>query len=493
MADCPDNTPVLVGVAAVQQKQADYTQALEPVALMEQALRDAAADAGSDALLSRADEIMVPKSLWGYTDPARLLADRLGAGSATTLLADFGILQQSFINRACRRILAGDAQVLLVTGGEARYRDQCAAKAGGEAPETAQDGAEPDVMLRPEAEMMSEVESAAGLGMPVGYYAIMDSALRYKQGLGVDEHRDLMAARYARFSEIAADNPDAWADEPVSADFIREHSPKNRMLAFPYTKLHNSQWTVDQAAGLILCSAGVARELGIDRDRWVFPVASTESNFMSVIATRGDLGGSEGFRLAGKRAMDLAGVDFNAIHLRELYSCFPFAVRVQREEFGLTDSGDDSVTGGMTFGGGPLNNFVFQATVKMARLLRDHPGETGLVTTVSGLVTKQACGLYSTEPPARGWAFADVTDEVRAATPLCELVAEHDGEATVAGYTVLFQGMDPWRAVAVFDLPEGRRTVAYSEDAAVMQDMMAVECCGRRYRLAGGRFATAAN
>ena len=339
--------------------------------------------------------------------------------------------------------------------------------------------------------MMSEVESDAGLGMPVGYYAIMDSALRYKQGLGVDEHRDQMAQMYARYSEIAADNPDAWADEPVQAQFIREHSAGNRMLAFPYTKLHNSQWTVDQAAGLVFCSAGTARELGIAREKWVFPVASTESNFMSVIASRADLGASEGFRFAGRKAMELAGVDFNAIRLRELYSCFPFAVRVQREEFGMTDDGDISVTGGMTFGGGPLNNFVFQATVKMAQLLRASPGETGLVTTVSGLVTKQACALWSTEPPAQGWAFADVTAEVRDATGVCELIAEYTGEAVVAGYTVLYQGMDPWRAVAVFDLPDGRRTVAFSEDPELMDSMMQGECCGLRYVLTSGQFSQA--
>jgi len=489
VAEWAPNTPVLVGVAAVQQKLDDYRQALEPIALMEQALRDAAADAGSVELLERADEILVPNSLWGYRDPARLLAARLGASRATTLLADFGILQQGLINRACQRIQSGDTQVMLITGGEGRYREQCAARAGEQLDFTVQhEDVEPDVMLRPGAELISEVEGAAGLGMPVGYYAIMDSALRYKQGLSVEEHRDQMAAQYARFSEIAAGNPDAWVDEAVSAEFIREHSPKNRMLAFPYTKLHNSQWTVDQAAGLILCAAAVAEDLGIDRRRWVFPVASTESNFMTVISARRDLGGSEGFRFAGRKAMELAGVDFNDIRLRELYSCFPFAVRVQREEFGLHDAGDDSVTGAMTFGGGPLNNFVFQATVKMAQLLRENPGETGLVTTVSGLLTKQACGLWCTEPPANGWAFADVTDEVRVSTPLCELVADYEGCATVAGYTVLYRGMDPWRAVAVFDLPGKRRTVCYSEDVAIMEDMMARECCGESYRLSNGQF-----
>ncbi|MCP4843075.1 MAG: acetyl-CoA acetyltransferase, partial [Halieaceae bacterium] len=122
MGDCAPTTPVLVGVGAVQQKLEDYRKALEPVALMEQALRAAAADAGTEALLARADEILVPNSLWGYRDPARILADKLGAQSATTLLADFGILQQGLINRACQRIVAGEAQVMLIAGGEARYR-----------------------------------------------------------------------------------------------------------------------------------------------------------------------------------------------------------------------------------------------------------------------------------------------------------------------------------------------------------------------------------
>ena len=69
MPECPANTPVLVGVGAVQQKIDDHRQALEAVALMEKALRAAAEDAGCSGLLSRADEILVPKSLWGYSDP----------------------------------------------------------------------------------------------------------------------------------------------------------------------------------------------------------------------------------------------------------------------------------------------------------------------------------------------------------------------------------------------------------------------------------------
>ncbi len=488
MAEYAANTPVLVGVAAVKQKIDDCQQALEPVALMEQALRDAAADAGCVDLLGRADEILVPKGLWGYSDPGRLLADALGAASATTLLAELGILQQSLLTRACQRITAGEVQVVLVTGGEARYRSMCAGHAGVEVSEIQQGDAEPDITLRPDDEMWSSVETAAGLGMPVGYYAILDSALRYRQGLSLEQHRDQMAEMYARLSDIAAENPDAWSEQPVLSAHIREHSASNRMLAFPYTKLHNSQWNVDQAAGLILCSAAVAEELGIARSKWVFPRAFTESNFMSVVASRKDLGASPGFRIAGQIAMDLAGVNFNDIRLCELYSCFPYAIRVQLQEFGLDPQHAISVTGGMTFGGGPLNNFVFQATVRMARLLRQHPQETGLVTTVSGLLTKQACALWSATPSVEGWACADVTEQVKQESAECELVANYRGECPVVGYTVLYQGLDPWRAVAVFDLPDGRRTVAYSEDEQVIKSMMTEECCGVVYQLDDGQF-----
>ena len=297
-----------------------------------------------------------------------------------------------------------------------------------------------------------------------------------------------MAAIYAGMSDVAAGNPDAWSQESVPAETIREHSATNRMLAYPYTKLHNSQWNVDQAAGLILCSVGVAEELGIARSQWVFPLAATESNFMSVVASRKDLGASPGFRIAGQELMRLAGMSFSDINKCELYSCFPYAVRVQLEEFGMDPGCPVSVTGGMTFGGGPLNNFVFQATVKMAQMLRENPGEVGLVTTMSGLLTKQACALWSAAPGPRDWGSADVTEQVRAESDVCELVADYSGNGTVAGYTVIYQGMEPWRAVAVFDLPDGRRTVAYSEDEQLMASMQAQECCGAAYTLGAGKF-----
>ena len=489
MSDLPANTPILVGVAAVQQRIEEAGQGLEPVELMMEALRRAAADAGSEELLHRADRIEVPKGIWNYSDPARLVADGIGAKQAETVLAEIGVLQQTLLNRACNSIADGEAQVVLVTGAEAKYRSLRGQIEGVEVPESVQTDAEPDTTLVPDAELWSQVESNAGLGMPVGYYAILDSALRHHQGLSVGEHRDLMARIYEGFSKVAADNPDAWAREPVAAEYIREHSPGNRMLAFPYTKLHNSQWNVDQSAGLIFCSVGLAQELGIPRNKWVFPLASTESNAMSVVSARRDLHRSHGFHVAGRRVLELAGKKAGDIEHMELYSCFPQAVRVQLAEIGLSEDRQLSVTGAMTFGGGPLNNFVFQATVKMTQLLRDDEGSCGLVTCVSGMNTKQACALYSSQPNTAGWQYADVTDEVRAATEECELVSGYEGPASIAGYTVLYQGDAPSRAVAVCDLPDGTRTVAYSEDSAVVEGMLVGEFVGRSVAITEGQFA----
>ena len=158
----------------------------------------------------------------------------------------------------------------------------------------------------------------------------------------------------------------------------------------------------------------------------------------------------------------------------------------------MSGEGDLSVMGGMTFGGGPLNNFVLQSTVRMAQLLREQPGEVGLVTTVSGMLTKQACALWSTEPGEQGWDFADVTEAVRHDCELCEVIGEVVGSGVVAGYTVLYQGHEPWRAVAVFDLPDGKRTVAFSEDAAIIEQMLGdEECCGLSFALDQGQFRAA--
>jgi len=70
-------TPVVIGVAQAMQKPDDLSDALEAVAMMEQAVRDAASDAGAPGLLTKLDHIGVVQGAWKYTDPARIIADQV--------------------------------------------------------------------------------------------------------------------------------------------------------------------------------------------------------------------------------------------------------------------------------------------------------------------------------------------------------------------------------------------------------------------------------
>src|SRR4029453_6319387 len=139
-------------------------------------------------------------------------------------------------------------------------------------------------------------------------YAVIENALRHAEKQTLDAHRDAVAALQARASAVATRNPDAWDRTPHGAEEIRGPGRGNRMLAFPYTKLHTSQWNVDQAAGLIFCSLETARGLGLRDERFVYPLAVADSNHMLPLAARAALEQVPGFACAGRRAFAHAGL-----------------------------------------------------------------------------------------------------------------------------------------------------------------------------------------
>jgi acetyl-CoA C-acetyltransferase len=251
------------------------------------------------------------------------------------------------------------------------------------------------------------------------------------------------------------------------------------MLAFPYARLHNSDWNVDQAAGLILCSVEKAQALGIPEERWIFPLSASESNHVVPLSARADLHRCPGAAIAGPRALALAGKSADDIAHYEIYSCFPAPVRVFVRELGLASDRPVTVTGGMAFAGGPLNNYVLQATVRMAEVLREDRGSAGLVTSISGFMNKVGFGVWSSEPPAEGFRFEDSTQEVAAQSERRELVGDYAGPARVVGYTVVYLGDSPAEGIAVCELPDGRRTIAVTRDASVASAMTEEEFCGR--------------
>lgn len=455
-------TPVLVGAAAVQQREEDPHAAADAFALMVQALEGAAADAGSPALLESADAIRLPRGFWAYGDPGRALAERFGA-KARTLVAEIGVLQTTLFGGAAADILAGRADVVLLVGAEAKFRSLRAQITGVEVQDT-EIGGEAHEVLRPAAEIMSAQELEHGLGRPVSQYALIDNALRATDGLSLDAHRDEVAALWAGMAQVAAANPDAWNRSAPTADAIRSTDHGNRMLAFPYTKLHNSQWNVDQSAGLIMCSLEKANALGIDPARFVFPLAVADNNHMVPLSERPDLHRSPGFAHAGRVACEHAAIAPTDVSARELYSCFPSAVRVQQRELGVDPALPVTVTGGMTFGGGPLNNFVLQALAKMVQALRLDPGSVGMVNAVSGLLTKQGVSLWASRPPERPFAHDDVSAATAAESPPVAVHRGVTGPGRIATSTVIYDGDRAISSAAIVDLASGGRAVVSTPD-----------------------------
>jgi acetyl-CoA C-acetyltransferase len=472
------HTPVLIAIGAAMQREEHFERAMEPMDLMLQAVAAAGLDSQSANALRGAQYIAVPHGRWSYRNPAGEIARRVGAVNPMTVLASVGVLQQTLIGEACARIARGEIHTALVAGADAGYRLLRAQIAGRAASERVQHD-EPEIYLQPRDELRHAVERRAGLHMPVGLYAIMESAWRARQGWTVAEHRDRLARLWNRFSKIAAANPHAWKTEELATAFIREPSAHNPMQAFPYTRAHCSTWNVDQAAALLFCSADRAEELGIPRSNWIFPVASTESNHMVPVSAREDLASCPGAQITGQAALQAAGLRIDDIDLVDFYSCFPLAVQTYAASVGLSLERDTTVTGGMAFAGGPYNNYYLQASCRIAQLLRQGQGRNALQSCVSGVVTKQAFGVWSVEQPRQAYVHADLSGVVARSMPVREVLDTFTGQAKVAGYTVLYErGASP-KGIALVDTPAGQRAMVCTADSHLIAALEDGEWVGR--------------
>ena len=73
-------TPVIVAAAQFTQRVAEGDPLLEPADLMAETLRRAEADSGGKGLLAAAQSVRhIRLSSARYTDPARMVAERIGA------------------------------------------------------------------------------------------------------------------------------------------------------------------------------------------------------------------------------------------------------------------------------------------------------------------------------------------------------------------------------------------------------------------------------
>lgn len=475
-------TPIIVGIAQVEQRTKDLQNAKEPIDLMLDALHAAAADTGNPAILRRVQSIRVSQGQWQYGNPARFLADELnlnGVETGKTVFGGNGV--QTTLNLSCLDIQQEKFNVIAMTGAECGY-SQANARRSGQTLTWRELPGTPDWSIKYGIGIRDPIETNRGIGGASQMYAVIENAIRHDRGETIEEHQIEVSKLWSRFNDVAQRNPNAWIQHNVSAEEIRTEGTNNRPIAFPYPKLMNANNNVDQGAALLLCSVSVAKQLGIPASKWVYPWAGTDGHDTQTVSHRAKFTRAPGLRKVAERVLELAQVNLDDIAHFDLYSCFPSAVQVAAKEIGLDLERPLTVTGGLTFGGGPLNNYVMHAIARTVELLRERTDKIGMVTGNGGILTKHAHGIYSSTPPSKPFIHQDVQTEVDVSSD--RVTDPHPVEPVrVEGYTVIFDREAPVRGVAACLTVDDKRTWGYTTDRELMLEMQTREFCGRDVRL----------
>jgi len=478
--------PVLVGFGQITQRSEDPAQALEPIALCAEAARRAERDCGRD-MLRHVDSVRVVNMIsWDYGDAPKALAAALGlAARDGVYTAIGGNSPQYLINQTADEIAAGKVRVALIAGAEAMYT-QRTARAKKQRPKWGAASGAPERTIGDSRWGTRDLENRHGAAMPIQVYPLFENALRAARGWSIEEHRRRLGEVCARFSQIAAANPYSWFRDAKSAEEIATPTADNRMIGFPYTKFMNSILDVDQGAAAIMTSAGVAKELGIAQDRWIWLRGAADAHDHWWFTDRVDFRSSPAIRRAGRAALDQAEVSIDDVSVLDLYSCFPCAPRIARDMLGIAeaDPRDLTTTGSLLYFGGPGSNHPLHAVAAVAEKLRERPGAIGLVSGLGWYLTKHSIGVYSTSAPRGPWKRAD-PEAIQTAIDAeahPEVVAAPSGPSTVETYTVM-HGRDgaPERGIVVGLLDDGRRFIANTPaDRTLLESMERHEAIGTR-------------
>ena len=491
-------TPILVGQAQVAQHIDHLESAAGPIELMSQAVREAFADAGiqnpsvknAGKNSATIDALRVVRSLsTRNTNPAREIARALGiSANEYGLTPHGGNMPQYLVNSAALQIRDSGAQMIVLTGGES-FRSRRRARAAQmtlpwmEAKED--EGGEAPTALGEDLVMNHEIELAHKIMLPIEIYPMFETALRYRDKRTVADHQKYISELWARFSDVAATNPHAWIQQSYTAQAIRMPTSDNRMIGFPYTKLMNSNNDVDMAAALVMCSVERAEALGIARDKWIFLHAGTDCHEHNFVSHRHTFTETPAIRIGGQRVLALAGKSIDEIENLDLYSCFPSAVQLGAESLGVSLDRKLTCTGGLSFAGGPFNNYVMHAIATTMTTLREKPQETGLVWANGGYATKHAFGVYATTPPLQGFRHESPQNEVDALPRRSVATAlEAKGAATIEAYSVMHDRDGTAEKVrAAVLLADGRRAWATSDNTQLGQEMCENEWVGKTVTL----------
>jgi len=490
-------TPILVGCGDVTDLTTPVAAGRSPYDLVADATRRALVDTGAAGALGPAiDTIAMLRSfadtshrfasdIGTSSNPPLSIARRIGLRASRHLYTwNGGNMPQYLVNLFCEQIAHGEMQAALICGGEALRTQHGVQRAGLPVFWAEDPGGAPELIGDPRRGW-SDHEDLHRLRAAITFYPLFENGIRGARRATIEQHLHSMGTLMAHFAAVAAANPLATRRDGMSAQRLATVDADNRWIGFPYPRYMNANAFIDQAAALVMTSVGLAQQLGIARDRWVFLHGCADGNDHWFVSERADFHSSPAIRAVAHQALAMAGKTLDNIALFDLYSCFASAVEVACAEIGLAE--DDArgltVTGGLPFFGGPGNNYVTHAVCQMMRRLRAAPGEFGVVSANGNYLTKHSWGVYSTAATSGPWQREDPA-HLQAELdghPKAPFTPTPSGRATTETYTVMHDRDGPAYSVLFGRLlATGERFIANTPgDAATLHDLQDREGLGR--------------
>jgi acetyl-CoA C-acetyltransferase len=457
--------PVIVGVGEFADHPEQTDDALEPLALWQKALEAASTDS-QVKLLEELDSIeLVGSVTWRYRNPVALLCERMGIAPTRKVNASMGgETPTRLVHEAAISISRGEISCAGIVGGEAMNSVNRARKERAQLSWTPLVSKEDNVRVDGHRIATSNISRRLGITGPTQMYPLYEVAMQAEQGISPEDGRADSARLWEQYSAVASRNPFAWLQQPLSAAQIGEISPANRMVSWPYPKLMMANPSVNQSAAIIVTSLARARKLGIPSEKiihiWGGAAAAEPDDYLM----RDSYKHSTAQQATLQQAVELMGGDAERIDKLELYSCFPVVPKMALRTLGLDPQTTcPTVAGGLTFFGGPLNNYMGHAICAMVATLRKNPGEVGLLYGQGGFFTKHHALIVSTAAPstplAASYSVQAAADSARGPVP--ELLEQYQGSAHIETYTVLYNREgSPTQGILVLRTPQGARTMA---------------------------------
>ncbi|TAE75581.1 MAG: hypothetical protein EAZ85_01960 [Bacteroidetes bacterium] len=459
-------TPIIVGISQFVQRFQTGIDLLEPIKMAEKCIREAIDDAKGENILNHIDAMYVVNIFgYQYEDAPKTLSENLHINPKIKFYSAYGgNTPQYLVNKAADLLTKGNINFAIITGAEANYSLGKALKNNIKLNWTPQKS--PRATDDENKMGTSILENDYELFLLSTAYPIIETALRAENKNNIDTQQKIIGQIYEKFAKTAAQNPFAWTQTPYTKEEIQTIADENRTIAFPYLKRMCANNQTDHSAALLLTTVENAQKHNIPQEKWVFLSAAADLNDAWFFTQRKNIAESIAIKKATEICLKHAEIPLKNIDAFDLYSCFPAAVQVAQKSIGLSldDKRPLSLTGGLSFFGGPWNNYSMHAIATTIEKIRNNIFKNVLINGLGWYITKHSIGIYSKFPPKGIFELPNLDDLQKEidAEMLPDLVKEANGKATIIGYSILFDFKNqPNKTIFLLELENKLRALSY--------------------------------